>query len=59
MDGNTESKITENTFLVKKVFTFQKCLSCTSGSENMYIYIYIYIILLETKVSTAAARVKV
>ena len=53
MDSNIESKITENTFLVEKVFTFQKCLSCTSGSET------IYIILLETKFSILAARVKV
>ena len=53
MDSNIESKITENTFLVEKVFTVQKCLSCTSGSET------IYIILLETKFSMVAARVKV
>lgn len=53
MDSNTESKITENTLLVEKVFTFQKRLSCTSDSEN------IYMILLDKTFSVAAARFKV
>lgn len=37
MGSNTESKITENTFLVeKKMFTFHKAWSRTSCSENIY-----------------------
>ena len=34
--SNTESKITENTFLVEKMLTFHKAWSHTPCSENIY-----------------------
>lgn len=53
MDSNTESKITENTSLVEKVFTFQNVYHAHQFQRKKHI------ILLEMKFSIAAARVKV